>query len=138
MAESELFGMDLLLGEYCRRIDSRDLEGLSAVFTPNCQVSYGDVHLNGLPALRLFLQRELARFASTRHELVSFERLDSGDAGLRGRSKIEAWHRFVTRTDRPRPDLTIFGHFESNFVPTPTGLRIAKHLGVEDDRKTES
>ena len=135
MTESELREMDLLLRDYCRRIDARDLEGLSAVFTSDCHVSYGDVHLHGLPALRAFLQRELARFASTRHTLVSFERLGPGAGPLRGRSRIEAWHRFVPRADRPRADLTIFGHFESDFVPTPMGLRIAEHRGIEDDRK---
>lgn len=127
---------NLLLRDYCRRIDARDLEGLRAVFISDCHVSYGDVHLEGLPALRDFLRKELARFASTRHTLVSFEHLDSGDGPLRGRSRIEAWHRFVPRPDRPRPDLTIFGHFESDFVATPMGLRIAAHRGVEDDRKT--
>lgn len=136
MAEVELVEMDLLLRDYCRRIDARDIEGLSAVFTADCRVSYGDRHLEGLPALRIFLHKELARFASTRHTLVSFEVIGSSDAPLRGRSGIEAWHRFVPRADRPRADLTIFGHFESDFVATPMGLRIALHRGVEDDRRT--
>ncbi len=136
MAEPEIVEMDLLVRDYCRRIDARDLEGLAAVFTPECRVSYGDVHLDGLPALRAFLQQELARFAATRHTLASFDVIESSDAPLRGRSRIEAWHRFVPRPDRPRADLTIFGHFESDFVVTPMGLRIAEHRGVEDDRKT--
>ena len=120
-----------LLEAYCRRIDARDFEGLEAVFAADCVVRYGDVDLVGLPALLDYLKAQLVGFAETRHDLGQVEER-AADTTL---AKIVAWHRFHPRKGRTRPDLTLHGRFESRFVETPAGLRIASHLGSEDRRE---
>ena len=132
-----------LLENYCRLIDARDFSGLDAVFVPDCDVYYGEVGIRGLHALREYLEGQFVRFESTRHTLGTVEALDRtvGSEGLDASggptgtmARIEAWHRFHPGSEKHRPDLTLLGRFESRFVETPDGWRIAEHRGSEDDR----
>lgn len=122
-----------LFEAYCHAIDARDLEALRGVFVPDCEVRYGEVEVRGLDALREYLSEQLARFSDTRHSLGRVTRLGER-RGDWARARIEAWHRFPERDGRRRPDLTLHGHFDSRFVETPWGWRIAVHLGAAERR----
>ncbi|MCH2171552.1 nuclear transport factor 2 family protein [Myxococcota bacterium] len=121
-----------LFDAYCDHIDQRNLEPLARVFTPDCQVSFGGVAIDGFPALLDFLRTGLARFDATRH-VVSDSLVDEiSPERFRCVSRIRAWHRFVGN----RPDLTIVGHYRNVFVSTDEGWRIAEHRGSEQSRTT--
>ena len=137
MAEGIRNEWESLLRDYCQRIDLRDFEGLAEVVTSDCEIHYGDVSLRGLSALRDYLEGQFERFAATRHDLGSVEAVDLGVGVHATLARIEAWHRFHPREGKRRPDLTIFGRFESRFVETSSGWRIAVHRGSEDERLDE-
>ena len=121
-----------LFEAYARHIDALDLEALTEVFTRDCQVSYGEVDLDGLDALIAFLRESMPRFAATSHHITNLrvQSLASNEASVE--SYIQAWHRFR----RARPDLVMHGRYSGRAVRTPDGWRIAEHRGrlAETDR----
>lgn len=134
MANRDAIGVEsvrALFDAYCACIDGRDLPALADVFAPGCQVSFGDVDIDGFPALLAFLEEGLARFDATRHVVSDIELEARAEGGPRSLSRITAWHRFV----KERPDLTIHGHYRDVFVQTDTGWRIAEHRGSENRRE---
>jgi hypothetical protein len=122
-----------LFSAYCDHIDGRTLEPLAQVFTPDCRVSFGNVEIEGFPALLEFLRAGLARFKATHHIVSDSVIEEDSPERFRCVSRIRAWHRFV----ESRPNLTIVGHYRNVFVATDEGWRIAEHRGSEDSRITD-
>ena len=132
-AQAELYDrtrISELLETYCRHVDAFEPEALAEVFTPDCQVSFGEVRLDGFDALVGFLRETLPRFAATNHRVYNLRvRLEAPDAAAT-ECQVRAWHRF----DGPRPDLVLHGHYSGRALRTPDGWRIAEHRGRLADK----
>lgn len=117
------FAIHELLADYCRFLDTMELDALAALFTPDCEVVYGDgpeLHSRGSEALAASLQR-MWRWARSSHHLsnvhITFDGEDSADV----LSYVLAWHE--------RPDgstATIYGQYRDRVQRTALGWQIAR------------
>ena len=112
-----------LLADYCQYLDTMDLDALAALFTPDCEVVYGDgPHLQsrGSDALAASLQR-MWRWARSSHHLSNVRIRFDGDDDADVVSYVLAWHE--------RPDgstATIYGQYRDRVQRTAAGWRIAR------------
>lgn len=83
-----------VLIEYCTRLDQMDLPALSALFTEDCRVIYGDssaLRSEGRAALEKSLAR-MWRWQRTAHHLSNFKLSFQDDAAADAESYVLAWH----------------------------------------------
>lgn len=112
-----------LLVDYCRHLDSMELDALAALFTVDCEVVYGEgPHLqsHGRDALARSLQR-MWRWARSSHHLSNVRIVFDGEDAADVSSYVLAWHE--------RPDCTtatIYGQYRDRVQRTHEGWRIAR------------
>lgn len=121
-----------LLTLYCTAIDSRDLDLLDRVFTPDAVIDYtrSGGPRDELPAIRAWLARVLQPFVLLQHMVSNFVIETEGDHGTSVCS-------FFNPMGLPGPDggvqTTFYGGFyRDRLVRTPAGWRICER--VNDQR----
>jgi 3-phenylpropionate/cinnamic acid dioxygenase small subunit len=115
-----------LLYRYARAIDTRDLDALATVFTPDAVIDYavpGGTRLP-FPEMVAWLGRALRVFRTTQHALANpLIELD-GDAA-RATTYLQAAHVQV-RHDGEETCAVQYGAYADRLVRTPGGWRIAE------------
>lgn len=112
-----------LLHEYCRGLDSMDLDVVQAVFTPDVVVDYGDqpgMRTESAEAVIAGLRGLMWRWVRTSHHLSNEQIWFEGPDAARGICYVLAWHEF--------PDgrtATLWGQYHDRFVRVHEGWRIA-------------
>lgn len=106
-----------VLSSYCTLLDAMDLDGLAALFTPDCIVDYGPearLQSSGADGLRRDLAR-MWRWARTSHHLSNvLVTLDPGGDWAHASSYVLAWHE---RSDGSTA--TMMGRYEDRLVRGP-------------------
>jgi hypothetical protein len=126
-----------VLFDYANFLDLNDTKSLTALFTPDCYIAYGQDHgADGIEAYRETLESDKfgvgAFFAGTSHH-VSNVVIDFADADTANvRSVLYAWHKY----NRQRPDGVLMGQYHDVIVRTPDGWKIKrrelKTVGTEN------
>ena len=126
-----------VLFDYANFLDLNDTKSLTALFTPDCYIAYGQDHgADGIEAYRETLESDKfgvgAFFAGTSHHVsnVVIDFADDDTANVR--SVLYAWHKY----NRQRPDGVLMGQYHDVIVRTPDGWKIKrrelKTVGTED------
>lgn len=117
LRETDRLAIHDVLADYCRWLDSMDLEALAALFTNDCDVEFGpDQRLNSTG--RTALARSLARmwrWSRTSHHLSNVQIRFTNESEASAVSYVLAWHE--------RPDgstATVYGQYRD---------RLEKHGG---------
>ncbi|PWJ10047.1 nuclear transport factor 2 family protein [Jannaschia seohaensis] len=110
-----------VLVDYCRFLDSMDLEALAALFTPDCRVVYGDdprLRAEGRDALRSSLAR-MWRWRRTAHHLSNIRVWFDAPGRARAESAVWAWHE--AQDGSPAE---VYGVYDDRLIETAEGWRI--------------
>ena len=114
-----------LLTEYCRALDSMDLEAISKVFSDDCVVEFGpDQRLNshGPQGVAKSLER-MWRWVRTSHHLSNISIRFDGEDRASSISYVLAWHE---RSDKTTA--TIYGQYHDDLRREKVGWRITKRV----------
>jgi hypothetical protein len=110
------------LAAYCRLADLNSPEEQTAIFVPDCRVSYGAGRwIEGREALTAALSRSLTAYVATSHLLGGTEIDFTGADRAAVQTVVHAWHR---RADGG-PDVVLYGRYVDEWVRMPEGWRIA-------------
>jgi len=115
------------LYHYCFALDAMDLERLAALFTPDCEVDYGDhprLKSAGAEQLRKDLAR-LWRWQRTAHHLANPLVTLTGQDSATSVSSVWAWHEAPDGTSA-----TMFGQYHDDWLRTEQGWRIHRRRQV--------
>jgi ketosteroid isomerase-like protein len=126
-----------VLFDYANFLDLNDTKRVTALFTPDCYIAYGQDHgADGIEAYRETLESDKfgvgAFFAGTSHHVsnVVIDFADDDTANVR--SVLYAWHKY----NRQRPDGVLMGQYHDVIVRTPDGWKIKrrelKTVGTEN------
>lgn len=90
-----------VLVDYCRLLDAMDLGNLAALFTEDCQVTYGpdpQLQARGRTALEVSLAR-MWRWRRTAHHLANVRVWIDDEGRARAESAVWAWHEAPDGTE---------------------------------------
>lgn len=112
-----------LLYDYCRGLDTMDLELATSMFTEDCDVDFGpasDMRVSGSRALKDWLAM-LWQWTRTAHQLSNVQLWFDSETAARGLSYVIAWHELPDGSST-----TLYGQYHDRFVRTENGWRIIR------------
>ena len=123
MTGADRHGVKDVLVDYCRMLDRMDLEGLSRLFTTDCEVIFGpDSRLRaaGRDNLRRSMER-MWRWRRTAHHLSNVRVWSDGADAARAESYVHAWHEAPDGTTAE-----VFGIYRDHLIRVCGDWRIAR------------
>ncbi len=123
MTDADRREIEDVLVDYCRMLDRMDLEGLSRLFTADCEVIFGpDPRLcaSGRDDLRRSMER-MWRWQRTAHHLSNVRVWPKGADAARVESCVHAWHEAPDGTTAE-----VFGIYRDRLVRAHGNWRIAR------------
>lgn len=122
MMDADRHGIVDVLVDYCRMLDRMDLEGLSYLFTADCEVIFGPdprLRASGRGNLRRSMER-MWRWRRTAHHLSNIRIWADGMDAARAESYVHAWHEAPDGTTAE-----VFGIYRDCLIRSRDGWRIA-------------
>lgn len=125
---SDQLEVQSLLTRYCTSIDSKQYDGLDAVFTPDAYIDYSASGgtKGRFPEVKAWLAEVLAMFSMTQHVIANFEIVVNGD---------EATSRCVfynpmqfANPEETKPMFWVGGYYNDKLVRTTDGWRITERI----------
>lgn len=113
---------------YAWALDSRNWDGLDAVFTEDATADLLGTHSDGRVAITERISTALARFDSTQHIVTNHQVAVAGDAAT-CRSYLQAQH--VRKGTPGGENFMIAGRYEDELTRTPAGWRITHRVLTE-------
>lgn len=123
MMDSDRHGIEDVLVDYCRMLDRMDLEGLSRLFTADCEVIFGPdprLRASGRDSLRRSMER-MWRWRRTAHHLSNVRVWSDGTEAARAESYVHAWHEAPDGTTAE-----VFGIYRDRLARSHGDWRIAR------------
>jgi uncharacterized protein (TIGR02246 family) len=108
--------------QYCRSIDTRDVEGYLDTFAPDGLANYTRDDVVGRDALRAFYAKFIeGLMAATQHQVSNIEVAFADEASATSTSYVSAWHRFQAE----RPDYLVHGIYHDTWTKADGTWRMA-------------
>ena len=123
MTGADRHEVEEVLVDYCRMLDRMDLEGLSRLFTTDCEVIFGPdsrLRATGRENLRRSMER-MWRWRRTAHHLSNVRIWSDGEDAARAESYVHAWHEAPDGTTAE-----VFGIYRDRLVRVCGAWRIAR------------